>query len=90
MSSLAPSQAGGKLLLVHGYCAGQNEFPLSQFDNAVQFEDFKQVRSNDAFALKIRDFGNQFDSFSIVRSTAPVLLIEQHPAVATRFFSSAS
>ncbi|ELR25113.1 conditioned medium factor, putative [Acanthamoeba castellanii str. Neff] len=59
------SEAGGKLILVHGYCAGQNEFPLSDFTNAVQFQDYNQVRSNDAFALKIRDFGNQFDSFSI-------------------------
>ena len=61
-------QARGKLILVHGYCAGQNEFPLSDFTNAVQFQDYNQVRSNDAFALKIRDFGNQFESFSIVRS----------------------
>lgn len=58
---------GGKLVLVHGYCAGQNEFPLSQFENAVHFEDFEQSRTTDEFALKLRQFGDQFPAFSIVR-----------------------
>lgn len=41
------------LFLVHGYCASVNEFPTSQFTDAIQFQDFKQSRSNDAFALRI-------------------------------------
>jgi len=58
--------AQGKIILVHGYCAAQNEFPLSQFDNSVHFEDFKQSRSTDEFALKIKAFGDQFPAFSVV------------------------
>jgi hypothetical protein len=54
---------------VHGYCAGQNEFPKDEFTNAIQFQDYSQARSNDAFALKIREFGNQFPAFSIVRAS---------------------
>lgn len=53
-------------MLVHGYCAGKNEFPPSQFTNPVQFQDYKQARSNDAFALKIKEFADQFPAFTIV------------------------
>jgi len=66
MRNISRIQGQGTLLLVHGYCAGQNEFPRDQFTNAVQFQDYKQARSNDAFALKIREFGEQFDAFSII------------------------
>jgi len=66
MRNISRAQGEGTLILVHGYCAGQNEFPRDQFTNAVQFQDYKQARSNDAFALKIREFGNQFSAFSIV------------------------
>jgi len=52
--------------LVHGYCAGINEFPPSQFENSASFTDYKQSRSNDQFALMIRQFGSQFESFSTV------------------------
>jgi len=57
-----------KLVLVHGYCAGANEFPISQFTNAVQFGDFKQSRTNDAFALKLKEFAEKqgITSFGIV------------------------
>jgi len=55
-----------KLLLVHGYCAGQNEFPPEQFTNPYLFQDFKQSKSNDAFALTIQNAGDAFASFSIV------------------------
>jgi len=65
-SNLTKAEAAGTLVLVHGYCAGENEFPTSQFDNSVQFQDYKQARTNDEFALKIRDFGNQFPAFSLV------------------------
>lgn len=58
--------AQATVVLVHGYCAGVNEFPLSQFTNAAQFKDYKQARSNDAFALKIKEFGDQFPAFTIV------------------------
>jgi hypothetical protein len=68
MRNISRIQGQGTLVLVHGYCAGQNEFPRDQFTNAIQFQDYKQARSNDAFALKIREFGEQFDAFSIVRA----------------------
>jgi len=58
--------AARKLLLVHGYCAGVNEFPPSQFENSAVFADYKQSRSNDQFALLIKQFGDQFESFSTV------------------------
>jgi len=53
-------------MLVHGYCAGANEFPPSQFTNPYIFKDFKKSRSNDAFSLIIKQHGDQFASFSIV------------------------
>jgi len=58
--------AEATIVLVHGYCAGQNEFPLSHFTNAVQFHDYNQARSNDDFALRIKNFGDQFPAFTIV------------------------
>lgn len=62
-------------MLVHGYCAGENEFPLSQFTNAVQFKDYKQTRSNDAFALKIKEFADQFPAFTIVRVLIVLIIL---------------
>jgi len=59
-------RAGGKVVLVHGYCSGANEFPTSQFPDSVQFQDYKQSRSNDDFALRIKALGDQYPSFSIV------------------------
>ncbi len=53
-------------MLVHGYCAGANEFPLADFTNAVHFQDFKQKRSNDEFALLIQEFAKDIPSFSLV------------------------
>jgi len=60
------TNVGGKLLLVHGYCASVNEFPPQQFSEAVQFLDKKAARSNDQFGLILRDFGGQFGSFGVV------------------------
>eukprot|EP01132_Coremiostelium_polycephalum_P002733 gene2733-3392_t len=57
----------GKLVLVHGYCADDNPWPIEDFTNAVQFEDFDENRSNDEFAKMVGDFGAQFtDGFSII------------------------
>jgi len=55
-----------RLMLVHGYCAGANEFPPSQFTSPYIFKDFGQSKSNDMFALTIKEHGDQFTSFSIV------------------------
>lgn len=49
-----------KILLIHGYCAGSNEFPVSQFENSVLFEDLKKSRSNQEFALEIKKFADQY------------------------------
>ena len=57
---------GGKLMLVHGYCAGGNPFPVSQFSNAIAFSDPNQNRSHDQFANLIRNFGASYPSFGIV------------------------
>eukprot|EP00163_Fabomonas_tropica_P027294 TRINITY_DN5210_c1_g2_i2.p1 TRINITY_DN5210_c1_g2~~TRINITY_DN5210_c1_g2_i2.p1 ORF type:complete len:686 (+),score=197.90 TRINITY_DN5210_c1_g2_i2:309-2366(+) len=62
-ASNATLASGGKLLLVHGYCAQANNFPPSEFaDNAV-FEDFGQSRPTDVFARLVQKFGDQFPSF---------------------------
>jgi len=68
MRNVTKSAAAPNLMLIHGYCAGGNEFPLTQFTNAIQFKDFKQTRSNDAFALKINDLAvqNSMTSFGVV------------------------
>ncbi|MCB1595840.1 MAG: conditioned medium factor, partial [Xanthomonadales bacterium] len=61
------TKAGGKLLLVHGYCSSDVWGPRqSQFSNSAVFYDLNQNRSHDAFAQRIRDFGAQFSSFGIV------------------------
>jgi len=62
------TSANPKLILVHGYCAAVNEFPLTQFSNAVQFKDLKQSRTNDQFALKLKEFAESqgITSFGIV------------------------
>ncbi|WP_154221920.1 choice-of-anchor X domain-containing protein [Marinicella rhabdoformis] len=59
--------AGGKLMLVHGYCSsdvwGSQQ---GQFSNSVKFSDFNQNRSHDAFAQRIDTFGDNYPSFGIV------------------------
>ncbi len=58
--------AGGKLMLVHGYCAGGNPFPTSQFSSNIVFSDPNQSRSHDQFANLIKNFGAAYPSFGIV------------------------
>lgn len=58
--------AGGKLMLVHGYCSGGNPFPVSQFSNYIVFSDPNQNRTHDQFANLIRNFGASYPSFGIV------------------------
>jgi hypothetical protein len=41
----------GKLLLVHGYCAGSVEFTRSDFTDWAEFGDFAQSRTNDECTL---------------------------------------
>jgi len=56
--------AGGKLLLVHGYCSA-SVWPPQDFTDYVVFEDYVQSRSNDEFALLIKKQGDQYPSFSV-------------------------
>lgn len=58
--------AGGRLILVHGYCSSANPFPAEDFTDAAFFGDFSQSRTNDEFARLICEFGEQFDSFGLV------------------------
>lgn len=59
--------AGGKLMLVHGYCSGDAWGPVqSQFSDHVKFTDFNQNRSHDAFARLIDSYGDNFPSFGVV------------------------
>ncbi len=56
---------GTRLLLVHGYCSG-NVWTAPNFSNASIFLDLNQNRSNDAFAQRIKTFGNTWNSYGIV------------------------
>ena len=62
----SPDAAGGKLMLVHGYCAGGNPFPTSQFSNYIVFSDPNKNRTHDQFANLIKNFGAAYPSFGIV------------------------
>ncbi|MEM9595128.1 MAG: choice-of-anchor X domain-containing protein [Acidobacteriota bacterium] len=60
-------EAGGRLLLVHGYCSGNVWGPVAgQFANASIFLDTNKNRSHDAFANLIGNFGSSYSSFGIV------------------------
>lgn len=60
-------KAGGKLLLVHGYCSSDVWGPYAgQFSNSATFYDLEANRSHDDFARRIRDFGAQYSSFGVV------------------------
>lgn len=63
---LAAEAPGGKLMLVHGYCAGGNPFPTSQFSNYIVFSDPNKNRTHDQFANLIKNFGAAYPSFGIV------------------------
>jgi hypothetical protein len=55
------------LLLVHGYCSGNNPWPASQFTGTASFLDANASRTHDDFARRIRDFGaTKFTSYGIV------------------------
>ena len=56
---------GSRLLLVHGYCSGA-VWPAGNFSNASTFLDANQSRTNDQFALQIKNFGNTWNSYGIV------------------------
>lgn len=59
--------AGGKLMLVHGYCSGDVWGPVqSQFSNNVRFADYDKNRSHDEFARLIDSYGDNFPSFGVV------------------------
>jgi hypothetical protein len=67
---VSSAQAGqtGVLILVHGYCSGDN--PFTHYDawtNSAVFEDLSATRTNDQFARMIMDFAanNGIDSFAI-------------------------
>lgn len=65
-AGMAPTAAGGKLMLVHGYCSGSNPWPSSQFSSSISFLDANQSRTHDAFANLIKNFGASYPSFGIV------------------------
>lgn len=65
-NSFTTQAVGGKLMLIHGYCAGGNPFPVSQFTDYAVFSDPNQSRTHDQFANLIRNFGAQFPSFGAV------------------------
>lgn len=58
--------AGHRLVLVHGYCSSDTPYDTEDFTSYSIFLDTDQNRSNDEFALLLREFGTQFTSFSVV------------------------
>ena len=62
------ANAGGAILLVHGYCANQPPFPSDHFTNPVNFTDLRQNRVIDEFAKRIISFTDSrgLQRFSIV------------------------
>jgi len=61
------NKAGGKLLLVHGYCSSDVWGPYAgQFSSSSTFYDLNQNRSHDDFANRIKNFGAQYPSFGVV------------------------
>ncbi|KAL9647959.1 hypothetical protein ABK040_008227 [Willaertia magna] len=65
-NTFAAASSSHRVLLVHGYCAGGSPFPVSEFKNAIAFDDPGASRSNDVFAQMIYSVGKQFDTFSVV------------------------
>ena len=65
MAAVQAKGVGTRLLLVHGYCSG-NVWTASNFSNASVFQDLNQNRSNDAFAQRIKTFGDTWNSYGIV------------------------
>jgi len=65
LKSLQTEQEG-TLVLVHGYCAGSNPWPVNEFDNAVKFYDLDQGRSHDEFATLLWQFVSQFPTTSLI------------------------
>ncbi len=59
------SGTGRRLLLVHGYCSG-GVWPAAQFATSSTFLDANQSRSNDQFALRLKTFGDTWNSFGTV------------------------
>ncbi len=61
------NKASGKVLLVHGYCSSDVWGAYAgQFSSSSTFYDLDQNRSHDEFARRIRDFGDQYNSFGVV------------------------
>lgn len=60
--------AGGhNLLLIHGYCAGGNPWPLADFSGALEvFSDPEANRSHDEFALLIKALADTTKSSGVV------------------------
>jgi pimeloyl-ACP methyl ester carboxylesterase len=55
------------LMLSHGYCSGGNVWPLADFSgNRIVFSDPNQNRTNDAFALLMRQQAGDVRSFGVV------------------------
>ena len=65
----AANLAGGKLLLIHGYCSGdvwKPGFDRGDFSNAVRLNDLNNNRSHDSFARWIKTNAAAYPSYGIV------------------------
>jgi len=60
--------AGGKVILVHGYCSNGDAWPVEDFTDYVVFKDPQANRDLDSFANLLMQFGSNqgLSSYSIV------------------------
>lgn len=65
-ASVTAAAAGGRVMLVHGYCSSGNPWPLADFTDYAVFSDPNQNRSNDQFAQMLGDAGGAYDSFGVI------------------------
>jgi len=53
-------KGNGKLVFVHGYCAGGNPFTTTEYTNFAEFNDPNKNRGNDEFAQLVKKFIEPF------------------------------
>jgi hypothetical protein len=69
LSERNATAADGRLILIHGYCAGSNPWPANQFTQAAFFLNANANLNNQAFATKVFDWAekqNGFPSYGVI------------------------
>ncbi|XP_065191399.1 conditioned medium factor-like [Sycon ciliatum] len=76
--------AQGPLLLVHGYCAPETPFTLSDFSGYSEFQDYRKNRLISDFGVLVAEFAAEHDSFGIVaHSQGGLAVLDMYAYLAT-------